>query len=105
MPRRVLTKESIDQLLNDHVTEVALQPTDIVTALAKEYAQERGVRLVPAAAGGDEPHQQATGQPPRAQVRSAPDPEVVRKAVIAALGHEPAGLVDVIARVMRTGPP
>ena len=48
MAHRVLTVSSINELLSQGCTELSLQPGDIVTALAKEHAQKRGLRLVPA---------------------------------------------------------
>lgn len=49
MSRRVITKVTVDKMIADKQMELILEPSDIVTALAKEYAQQRGVRLVPAA--------------------------------------------------------
>ncbi|HPF79944.1 hypothetical protein [Nostocoides australiense] len=117
MPRRVLTKSSIDDFLAAGTTEVLLEPADIVTALAKEYAQQRGVRLVPAAnaAGGMPRAQQPAAAPGPAEPPVTPaepaspadarvDAEQVRKAVIAAIGDEPDGLGAIISRVLRSGP-
>lgn len=103
MSRRVVTKASIKDMLNDHVEEYVLSPDEMVTALAREYAQEYGVRLIPPDAG-------AVGRPafaPLETPRTGPRPDVdtVRKAVIAAIGREPEGLTtEVILRVMRSGP-
>lgn len=102
MSRRVLTKSTIDELLASGQSELQLEATDIVTALAKEYAQQRGLRLVPAANGGA-PAAATPGAAPTPQpaLEPIPDAAVVRKAVIAAIGHEPADLDAIIARVMK----
>ncbi len=96
MAHRVLTVSSINELLSQGCTELSLQPGDIVTALAKEHAQKRGLRLVPAPASAAP----TTAVAPSVQSSTAPERVAVRKAVIAALGHEPAGLDAVISRVM-----
>lgn len=98
MARRVLTRVDIDQLLAAGTTQVLLAPGDIVTALAREHAQQRGLRLVPASPGAT-----ASGPTGAAPAASGPTPEVVaeiRRAVVAALGHEPAGLDAAIARAL-----
>lgn len=107
MPRRVLTKSSIDELLAGGTTELHLEADDIVTALAKEYAQQRGLRLIPAvnAAAGkaSAPGAVSPGAapPPEPGREPIPDAAAVRKAVIAAVGYEPDGLDAIIARIMK----
>lgn len=96
MARRILTAETIDELLAQGQTEVPLGPTDIVTALARERARDRGVRLVPA--GEVTP---ATSSPETPESDAADDAALVRRAVIGVLGLEPDGLDAVIARVIR----
>ena len=93
MPRRILTKDAIDELLTGGTTEVRLESGDIVTALAKEYALERGLRLIPA--GGPAPTPTAPGG---GEVSPA---AAVRKAVVSALGYEPDGLDAVIAKALK----
>ena len=51
MSRRILTTATVDELLAAGTTELRLGPGDIVTALAREYARDKGVRLIP----GDAP--------------------------------------------------
>ncbi|WP_300083330.1 hypothetical protein [Propioniciclava sp.] len=98
MARRVLTAETIDDLLAQGQTEVPLGPTDIVTALAREHARDRGVRLVPA----DEVTPAASSPGPETPGSDATDDAaLVRRAVIGVLGREPDGLDAVIARVIR----
>ncbi len=94
MPRRVLTKVDIDQMLQTGTTEVHLGAGDIITALAREYALDRGVRLVPHSS-------QAESVPPSAQPAQAPLATEIRSAVISALGEEPAGLDEIISRALR----
>lgn len=106
MARRVLTVSTINELLDQGQTELRLAPGDIVTALAKEHAQQRGLRLVPAAPGATVPTQTPAGSPgaaptPQPSMEPIPGRAAVRKAVIAALGHEPDGLDAIIARVMK----
>ena len=77
-----------------------------MTALAKEHAQQRGLRLVPAAPGATVPNQPPAGSPgaaptPQPSMEPIPGRAAVRKSVIAALGHEPDGLDAIIARVMK----
>lgn len=47
MSRRILTTATVDELLAAGATELRLGPGDIVTALAREYARDKGVRLIP----------------------------------------------------------
>lgn len=91
MTRRVLTKVDIEQLLAAGTTEVVLAPGDIVTAVAREHAQQRGLRLVPAAPA-------ASGT--TASGATADVVAEIRRAVIAAVGREPAGLDAAIARAL-----
>ncbi len=120
MSRRILTTATVDELLASGQTALQLEANDIVTALAREYAQQRGLRLIPAGSGGgggeghagggtsaDQPGtaaaaETAQGAAPAPDPGAAPVPDavIVRQAVIAALGSEPAGLDAIIARVM-----
>ncbi|GAA4903907.1 hypothetical protein GCM10025789_23650 [Tessaracoccus lubricantis] len=100
MPRRVLTKDTIDQLLASGTSEIRLTAGDIVTALAKEYALERGLRLVPAHDASP-----ATSARPEPTVTQPPDADgvgiAVREAVVAALGYEPDGLDSAISKALK----
>ena len=89
MPRRILTTATVDELIAAGTTELRLGPGDIVTALAREYALKRGVRLIPA----DAPPAETEGHLPTA--------ERIRGAVVNALGYEPDGLDAIIARALR----
>ncbi|HMS38197.1 MAG TPA: hypothetical protein PKA93_13595 [Arachnia sp.] len=88
MSRRILTTATVDELLAAGTTELRLGPGDIVTALAREYARDKGVRLIP----GDAPVA-AAGEPSTATR--------IRTAVVNALGYEPDDLDAVIARALR----
>ena len=90
MPRHVITQQDITQALADGRTELTLRPNSIVTALAAEVAQQKGIRLVRAC---EETHAEAAGQP----VFGRTD---VRNAVIARYGGEPDGLDRVLDRVL-----
>lgn len=100
MARRILTKDSIDELLASGASEVRLEQGDIVTALAKEYALERGLRLVPAGSERQGEPRSAAPSPSPAEP-SAALPEAVRKAVIGVLGYEPDGLDVAITKAMK----
>lgn len=98
MPRRILTKTDIDALLDSGATELRLGPGDIVTALAKEYAQERGLAL----AKSDEPVAPAAAPSASSATASgAATGAAVRKAVVAALGYEPDGLDAAISKALK----
>lgn len=100
MAHRVLTVTSINELLSQGCTELKLEPGDIVTALAKEHAQQRGLRLVPANATSAPAATPGAAPTPEPSLEPIPQKAAVRKAVIAALGREPEGLDAIIARIM-----
>lgn len=93
MSRPIITRTTIDDLLGQGRTELVLEPGAIVTALAREYAQDRGLRLV----DSGRPLAAAAGQP-----AATPSPEQIRSAVVARLGHEPDNLVQLIDRVLKS---
>ncbi|WIY82126.1 hypothetical protein [Propionimicrobium sp. PCR01-08-3] len=117
MSRHVITATTISELLNEGTTCLQLAPGDIITALAAEEAQSKGVRVIPAAnkpRGNDsgvspQPHTQSATTPRPSEVAQALSVEDhsdnthsdVRKAVIAALGHAPEGLDQIISKVMK----
>ncbi|MDO5676750.1 MAG: hypothetical protein Q4G35_04480 [Propionibacteriaceae bacterium] len=102
MPRRILTKDTIDELLAAGTTELRLDKGDIVTALAKEYALERGLRLVPAGADAPAAAPAAPAAPAAAPTGDAAvTGAAVRKAVVAALGYEPDGLDAAISKALK----
>ena len=94
MGKRVVTKTTIDELLASGARQVVLDPGDIVTALAREYALERGVRIVPAGAAG-------CAAPSAADSPTAEDAEAIRRALVAALGYEPEDLAGIIERALK----
>ena len=94
MPRHVITQQDITQALADGRTELTLRPDSILTALAAEVAQQKGIRLVRTC---EETHEaapaEAVGQPEFGRTD-------VRNAVIARYGGEPDGLDHVLDRVL-----
>lgn len=107
MGRVVVTVETIDHLIAQGVREHALGASDIVTALAEEYAQDKGVRLY--RPGDEVSGSGCDGPTPGAscanfgadrQSEKTPDHAAVRTAVIAAVGYEPHGLDALISKVM-----
>lgn len=101
MPRRILTKDSIDELISQGATEVRLDKGDIVTALAKEYALEHGLRLVPAGSDAPAAAQPGAAPTPAREKEPIPTAVAVRKAVIGALGYEPDGLDSAISKALK----
>ena len=94
MPRHVVTQQDITQALADGRTELTLRPDSIVTALAAEVAQQKGIRLVRAC---EETHGAAPTETAGQPVFGRSD---VRNAVIARYGGEPDGLDHVLDRVL-----
>lgn len=99
MSRQVLTYADIEKLLASGTSEVLIGPTDIVTALAQDRADEVGLRLV----RGEVAAQQTAQPAPQKQPGEASPAAQVRAAVIAALGNEPDGLDAAIDRVLQAG--
>lgn len=95
MPKHVISQQDIALALAEGRTELTMQPDSIVTALAAEEAQQRGIRLVRVAAETRE----ATPEPAPADRRGFGRDEV-RSAVIANYGGEPEGLDRVLDRVL-----
>lgn len=88
MARQIVTQDQIVRLLAEGATELRLEAGAIVTDVAAEMAQDRGLRLVRAEEPGP-----VLGEPVGR--------DEVRRAVIAALGREPEQLDAVLDRVMR----
>ena len=93
MSRRIITKADVNDALDAGEKEIRLGPSDIVTSLAADYAERRGLEL--SRAGETAASTAGTGA-------GKPDPQAVRQAVIAALGHEPEQLDSVIAKVTKS---
>jgi len=105
MKRRFITKVDIDDAVaaGQQVLEVDGRAT--VTDLAREYAMQRGIRVVltggPGGGGPDRGDRDRSGSAPAG---AGADPALARKvraAVVAKLGHAPEGLDETIERVMR----
>ncbi len=110
MSRQIITKDRVQELLDEGQEELRLEPHDIITAMAVEVAEKRGLRIVRSdAPGRSTPPLAATPaaaptpaqKPPAPVHEGAPTPDQVRKAVVSQLGAEPDGLDAVIAKVMK----
>lgn len=101
MPRRFLTRDTIDDLIAEGRTSYELGPDDVVTHHARDHARSKEFRLVPP---GESP-----GTSPAAPTKvaaavpkeSGVTRQQVRDAVVAALGRVPAGLDEIIDKAMR----
>ena len=91
MSRRFFTQSTIAELISGGAGEVQLQPGDVVTDAAKDFALQRGFRIVPA--GGTAA---ATAAAPSGDLAAQ-----VRQGVVAALGYTPDGLDAAIAGVLK----
>jgi hypothetical protein len=102
MPRRFITAEDVDDLVDAGTTELRFGDDTTVTDIARERARERGFTFI---RDGDAPPAPAPGTdragPPavaasdRGRVRAE-----VKAAVIAELGSEPPQLERLIDRVL-----
>ena len=103
MPRRFITVDDVDRLVDEGTGELTVGPDTTVTDLAQELARERGLRLVwtDAPTGTTDP---AVPVPvpgtDRGRFRAG-----VRSAVIARLGWEPPQLDRIIDRVLNAADP
>ena len=97
MPRRFVTVEDVDRLVDEGVTELRFDAGTTITDLARERARERGLAVIRTEqAGGVTP---LAGQPAVTSERGRVRAEV-RAAVIAQLGSEPLQLERIIDRVL-----
>ena len=94
MGRKVITKATVTEMLEAGQREYQLTDSDIVTALGKEYAQERGLRLIPA---GSAPAA-AAASTAAAQAGAEATAAEIRRRIVEALGYEPEGLDGAIRR-------
>ncbi len=101
--RTFITKTDIDAMLARGDTELLCSPQVTVTDLAVEYARSRGmtVRRVEADAAEAVDAGVAGGSARRSQRLDSRERDAVRAAVEAELGSAPAGLDEVIDRVLR----
>lgn len=101
MTRRFVTKTDIDDLADRGELLLRVEDRTTITDLAREHAQQRGVRIVRASVGDAGPQGDAVPTP--ASV-AEPGPEelrsAVRSAVLARLGQVPAGLDAAIDRAI-----
>lgn len=85
--RTVVTQQTVADAVSRGLTELPVAPGTIVTALAREAAQEHAIRLV-----------RTDDAAAPAEARSA-----LREAVILRLGHAPEGLEAALAKVLGSG--
>lgn len=89
MARQIVTQDQISRLLAAGADELRVDADAIITDVAAELAQERGLRIL---RGGEAAVPRDTGGPLREKIRSA---------VVAALGTEPEQLDAVLDRVLK----
>lgn len=99
MARQIVTQDQIVRLLAEGATELRLEAGAIVTDVAAEMAQDRGLRLV--RDGDPGPTPRSCEPEPAGEASKPVGRDEVRRAVIAALGREPEQLDAVLDRVMR----
>lgn len=98
MARQIITKENILEFLDAGCNELRLQPNDIVTDVATEFAQQNGIRII----RQTRPSAESAAPGPETPAVSAKDAKQIRQAVIGALGSEPENLDQIIAKVLRS---
>ncbi|WP_052666835.1 hypothetical protein [Nitriliruptor alkaliphilus] len=100
MPRRFITADDVDRLVDAGTTELRFGDDTTVTDIARERARERGLTLI---RDGDAPPAAASGSGPAPTVAAADRGRIraeVRAAVVAELGSEPPQLERIIDRVL-----
>lgn len=112
MSRQIITKERVLEVLAEGQEELRLEPHDIITSVAIETAQQRGLRIIrsdapdrsprPAAASpGAAPTPTRTPPSPSPVQDGAPTPRQIKEAIVSQLGKEPDGLDAIIAKVLK----
>ncbi|MDO5083829.1 MAG: hypothetical protein Q4D89_10565 [Arachnia propionica] len=102
MARQIVTQDQIIQLLAEGACELRVDADAIITDVAAELAQDRGLRII---RGTDTvsgaPSTRSTPTPASQSSGAVPPPrDEVRRAVVAALGVEPEQLDAVLDRVL-----
>jgi hypothetical protein len=102
MPRRFITAEDVDRLVDAGTTELRFGDDTTVTDIARERARERGLTLL---RDGDAPPADVSASDRAAPPGVAPSDRgrvraEVKAAVIAELGSEPPQLERLIDRVL-----
>lgn len=92
MPRRFITVEDIDRLVDEGTTQLDVGTDTTITDLGRERARERGLALIRTEGHRAAPSVETAD---RGRVRAE-----VRAAVIAQLGSEPPQLERIIDRVL-----
>ncbi|VEP41647.1 MULTISPECIES: cupin domain-containing protein [Tessaracoccus] len=88
--RPVVTQTTIRDAKSQGLTELPVQPGTIITALAREFAQDQGIKLVLTT-------EQASAPP----AADRDDRAALRAAVVKQLGHEPDGLDAALDKVLK----
>ncbi|RMB59603.1 hypothetical protein [Tessaracoccus antarcticus] len=110
MSRQIITKDRVLEVLGEGSTELHLEKNDIITAVAIEVAEQRGLRIVrsdvppratPPAATTPGGAPTPTRTPPSTVHEGAPTPRQIKDAVMSQLGTEPDGLDAIIAKVLK----
>lgn len=121
MSRQIITKERVLEILAEGQDQLRLEPHDIITAVAIEMAEQKGLRIIrssepdrspqPAAASpGAAPTPDKTPPtpaptpartPPTATQEVPPTARQIKEAVLNQLGNEPDGLDAIISKVLK----
>lgn len=110
MSRQIITKERVLEVLAEGQEELRLEPNDIITSVAIETAQQRGLRIIRSDAPDRSPRPAAaspgaaptpTRTPPSPVQEGAPTPRQIKEAIVNQLGKEPDGLDAIIAKVLK----
>lgn len=110
MSRQIITKEHILEVLDAGQTELRLEPNDIITSVAVDAAEQRGLRIIrsdapdrstPPLAASPGAAPTPTRTPPSPTHDGAPTARQIKQAVVNQLGKEPDGLDALIAKVLK----
>lgn len=110
MSRQIITKEHVLEALDAGQTELRLEPNDIITSVAVDAAEQKGLLITRtdapdrsttplAASPGAAPT--PTKTPPSPMPEGAPTARQVKQAIVDQLGKEPDGLDALIAKVLK----
>lgn len=110
MSRQIITKERVLELLAEGQDQLLLEPHDIITSVAIEAAQQRGLRIVRSSEPDRSPQPAAASPgaaptpakaPPTPAKEGPPTARQIKEAVVSQLGKEPDGLDAIISRVLK----
>lgn len=110
MSRQIITKERVLEVLAEGHRELRLEPHDIITSVAIDAAEQRGLRIVRSDEAEHSPQPAAaspgaaptpTKAPPSPMQEGSPTPLQIKEAIVNQLGKEPVGLDAIIAKVLK----